>query len=317
LEVGTGFHPELTGRENVFLNGAILGMKRREIQRKFDQIVDFAGVGEFIDTPVKRYSSGMYVRLAFSVAAHLESEILVVDEVLAVGDAEFQKKCLGKMEDLSKGQGRTILFVSHHIGSIKALCNKGLFLADGKIAYNGPILSAVDHYYSANKGPESGWDRKRLLSPLPFVKIIDMVLTKENGKPLEGAIDSQDALYLNLDLEIVEEHEKLTLGFVLYSGSYEYLFRSLTTDQDLSWNKGLTRGRHQIRCEVPISFLKPGTYALNLDSSIHDVRWIISPEANKEYELKFEIHNTIYTTMQSTGGMIQPPVTWKLIDEKK
>lgn len=133
LEVGTGFHPELSGRENIYLNGAILGMKRAEIKRKFDEIVAFSGVEKFLDTPVKRYSSGMYVRLAFAVAAHLESEILLIDEVLAVGDAEFQKKCLGKMDDISKNEGRTILFVSHNMGAIKKLCNKGILLKKGKL----------------------------------------------------------------------------------------------------------------------------------------------------------------------------------------
>src|SRR6201992_3805558 len=133
LEVGTGFHPELTGRENVFLNGAILGMSKAEIRRKFDEIVEFAEVARYIDTPVKRYSSGMYVRLAFAVAAYLESEILIVDEVLAVGDAEFQKKCLGKMGDVSKGEGRTVLFVSHNMGSINVLCNKGILLENGSL----------------------------------------------------------------------------------------------------------------------------------------------------------------------------------------
>jgi len=144
LEVGTGFHPELTGRENIFLNGAILGMRKKEIKRKFDEIVDFAGVERYIDTPVKRYSSGMYVRLAFAVAAHLESEILIVDEVLAVGDAEFQKKCLGKMGDVSKGEGRTVLFVSHNMHSIKTLCNTGIVLRDGNLDLLGDIHSSVN-----------------------------------------------------------------------------------------------------------------------------------------------------------------------------
>ncbi len=133
LEVGTGFHPEMTGRENIYLNGAILGMRKHEIARKFDEIVDFSGVERYIDTPVKRYSSGMYVRLAFAVAAHLESEILIVDEVLAVGDAEFQKKCLGKMNDVSQGEGRTVLFVSHNLDAIKKLCTKGLLLHHGQL----------------------------------------------------------------------------------------------------------------------------------------------------------------------------------------
>lgn len=146
LEVGTGFHPELSGRENIYLNGAILGMRKKEIARKFDEIVDFAGVERYIDTPVKRYSSGMYVRLAFAVAAHLESEILIVDEVLAVGDAEFQKKCLGKMGDVSKGEGRTVLFVSHNMDSIKTICNKGIVLNNGSIAFNGDVYDAVSTY---------------------------------------------------------------------------------------------------------------------------------------------------------------------------
>lgn len=148
LEVGTGFHPELTGRENIYLNGAILGMRKKEITRKFDEIVDFAGVERYIDTPVKRYSSGMYVRLAFAVAAHLESEILIVDEVLAVGDAEFQKKCLGKMGEVSKGEGRTVLFVSHNMGSVLELCNSGIVLASGVTQSIGSIESCVKLYLS-------------------------------------------------------------------------------------------------------------------------------------------------------------------------
>lgn len=146
LEVGTGFHPELSGRENIYLNGSILGMKHAEIKRKFDEIVDFSGVEKFLDTPVKRYSSGMYVRLAFAVAAHLEPEILLIDEVLAVGDAEFQKKCLGKMEDISRNSGRTILFVSHNMAAVKNLCNRGILLDQGRIAINGPTETAIAAY---------------------------------------------------------------------------------------------------------------------------------------------------------------------------
>lgn len=159
LEVGTGFHPELTGRENIYLNGAILGMRKKEITQKFDEIVDFAGVERYIDTPVKRYSSGMYVRLAFAVAAHLESEILIVDEVLAVGDAEFQKKCLGKMGEVSKGQGRTVLFVSHNMEAVQNLCTKGILLQNGSNIYNGTAKGAVDVYLSRilSQQTEKSW----------------------------------------------------------------------------------------------------------------------------------------------------------------
>jgi lipopolysaccharide transport system ATP-binding protein len=150
LEVGTGFHPELTGRENIFLNGAIMGMSKAEIRSKFDEIVEFAGVGRYIDTPVKRYSSGMYVRLAFAVAAHLEPEILVVDEVLAVGDAEFQRKAIGKMQDVSKKEGRTVLFVSHNMAAVKSLCTQGIILANGAVRYEGEIENAVSIYLKGN-----------------------------------------------------------------------------------------------------------------------------------------------------------------------
>ena len=150
LEVGTGFHPELSGKENIYLNGAILGMRKREITRKLDEIIDFSGVERYIDTPVKRYSSGMYVRLAFAVAAHLESEILIVDEVLAVGDAEFQKKCLGKMGDISKGEGRTVLFVSHNMAAVQSLCNKGLLIENGKMIFGGEINDTITRYLQGN-----------------------------------------------------------------------------------------------------------------------------------------------------------------------
>lgn len=162
LEVGTGFHPELTGRENIFLNGAILGMSRSEIRKKFDEIVDFAEIEKFLDTPVKRYSSGMYVRLAFAVAAHLEPEILIVDEVLAVGDAQFQKKCLGKMEDVSKNQGRTVLFVSHNIDAIMNLCETGILLSEGKLQFMGEIKKTVNEYqdlYSSYLLGTKTWER--------------------------------------------------------------------------------------------------------------------------------------------------------------
>lgn len=154
LEVGTGFHPELSGRDNIYLNGAILGMRKREIDRKLDEIVDFAGIERYIDTPVKRYSSGMYVRLAFAVAAHLDSDILIVDEVLAVGDAEFQKKCLGKMGEVSQGQGRTVLFVSHNLSSVSQLCNRGVVLSNGMKSFDKDVHSAIDFYISQNRAKD-------------------------------------------------------------------------------------------------------------------------------------------------------------------
>lgn len=189
LEVGTGFHPELTGRENIFMNGAILGMKRREIQKKFDEIVDFAGVKDFIDTPVKRYSSGMYVRLGFAVAAHLESEILIVDEVLAVGDAEFQKKAIGRMEALSTGEGRTVLFVSHNIKIIENLCNSCLLLFEGKILEQGQSDFVISRYLNLNS-----------LKTAARVNKIDLVSLLINNQK-EASVELFDSISIELKFD--------------------------------------------------------------------------------------------------------------------
>jgi lipopolysaccharide transport system ATP-binding protein len=181
LEVGTGFHPELSGRENIFLNGAILGMRKHEITRKFDEIVDFSGVERYIDTPVKRYSSGMYVRLAFAVAAHLESEILIVDEVLAVGDAEFQKKCLGKMGEVSKGEGRTVLFVSHNMNSVKALCNEGILLENGQVAYSGSVNETLNKYLASKQNIDVGIAYKKQVIDDKPVQLMEATIHDEGG----------------------------------------------------------------------------------------------------------------------------------------
>lgn len=198
LEVGTGFHPELTGRENIYLNGAILGMRKKEITRKFEEIVDFAGVERYIDTPVKRYSSGMYVRLAFAVAAHLESEILIVDEVLAVGDAEFQKKCLGKMNEVSKGEGRTVLFVSHNMSSVKNLCNKGIVLKNGNLQFKGAIDQVMEQYLVEQK---SNLDLK--LSNIPRkLKQRSLFFTDIIFKDRKGIPRSEYKVGERIDIEI-------------------------------------------------------------------------------------------------------------------
>ncbi|MGY3053547.1 lipopolysaccharide transport system ATP-binding protein [Pedobacter sp. UYEF25] len=195
LEVGTGFHPELSGRENIFLNGAILGMRKKEIQRKLEEIVDFAGVERYLDTPVKRYSSGMYVRLAFAVAAHLESEILIVDEVLAVGDAEFQKKCLGKMSDVSKGEGRTVLFVSHNMDAVTSLCNTGLVLGNGSVIFLGETQNAIAHYEKRSK-----LGQVRKLSNHPLGKNLKLKQFEINK--------SQYRIFDDLDFKIIFEGDR-------------------------------------------------------------------------------------------------------------
>ena len=195
LEVGTGFHPELSGRENIFLNGAILGMTRAEIRRKFDEIVAFAEVENFLDTPVKRYSSGMYVRLAFAVAAHLEPEILVVDEVLAVGDAQFQKKCLGKMQDVSRQDGRTVLFVSHNMGAVQNLCSRGLVLTCGKVAFDGKMAGAIDSYNSSTSNVAAINLAKRVdRKGAGNVRFIKSELLNSNRQPIAEAVTGSEVI---------------------------------------------------------------------------------------------------------------------------
>jgi len=227
LEVGTGFHPDLTGRDNVFLNGAILGMKRAEIARKFDEIVEFSGIGKYIDTPVKRYSSGMYVRLAFAVAAHLEPEILIIDEVLAVGDADFQKKCIGKMKDVSEG-GRTVIFVSHNMSAINSLCDRTAYLKDGKLEMLGPTEHVVKKYlssftsfnYKISAGEHTIGDE--------YVRLISARLIKRDGSDAE-IITVSDSFGLEIKYEILKEGYKPGPNFLLSTQDGEKVFQSLDT----------------------------------------------------------------------------------------
>lgn len=217
LEVGTGFHPELSGRENVFLNGAILGMTKKEIQKKFDEIVDFAGVERYIDTPVKRYSSGMYVRLAFGVAAHLESEILIVDEVLAVGDAEFQKKCIGKMSDMSKGEGRTVLFVSHNLPAIKRLCTSALYLSNGGLQYDGGVNEAASYYFNEIKNNSTVLSDYKKREGNGKVRLINMELL--SPQPIEV----NQPLHFRLTLNQPIEKSRLILSLTVRDFDHQML----------------------------------------------------------------------------------------------
>ena len=259
LEVGTGFNPEMTGRENIYLNGSILGMRRHEITRKFDEIVDFSGVERYIDTPVKRYSSGMYVRLAFAVAAHLESEILIVDEVLAVGDAEFQKKCIGKMGDVSKGEGRTVLFVSHNMAAVKSLCNNGIVLNKGIVEHIGEINSCVSLYLGGgNKG-------------IANIKLFDDIAVKDvfkfNQIAIKGSKSSyEDLLLENNSLELTSEIEVLTdepgryhITYHLYNELGEPLFSFSSKDKIK-----LKKGTNKLTCIFPENFFQSGNYSWSL-----------------------------------------------------
>lgn len=261
LEVGTGFHPELTGRENIFLNGTILGMTRREVTRKFDEIVAFAEVEKFLDTPVKRYSSGMYVRLAFAVAANLEPEILLVDEVLAVGDSAFQKKCIGKMGEVS-GEGRTVLFVSHNMSTITRLCNRVVLLNEGSVAIDGDSADAIHHYLRSNMGTtaHNRWDNIKSAPGDDFVKLISISVKDLYGKISEN-IDIRQPVTLEMEYEVIGTEIAMRPWFVLYNE--EGICPFATTDLNSDWNqKKRRRGRYCSRVKIPENLLAEGNYII-------------------------------------------------------
>lgn len=276
LEVGTGFHPELTGRENIFLNGAILGMRKKEITRKFDQIVDFAGVERYIDTPVKRYSSGMYVRLAFAVAAHLESEILIVDEVLAVGDAEFQKKCLGKMGDVSKGEGRTVLFVSHNMASVKQLCNTGIVLDRGTIGIRGPIASALDFY------KEQGITKKeqtllQMLKNKHSSFNIDEILINGDDKGVVEIEADNNSLAINIKGQV---QETIQLNIEIRISTLEGILVAFYAPGHMNAEM-LTLNKGDFSINVPLAlpaYMVSGEYNLNIELSYPNIQRYLAIE---------------------------------------
>jgi lipopolysaccharide transport system ATP-binding protein len=259
LEVGTGFHPELTGRENIFLNGAILGMSRKEIRSKFDEIVDFSGIEKFLDTPVKRYSSGMYVRLAFSVAAHLETEILVVDEVLAVGDAEFQKKCLNKMDSVSKGEGRTVLFVSHNLSSIKQLCTKGFLLNKGTIIYAGTPQMTIDNYLS---GYQNIGIINKYVKPALEGKDIELIHAEvlDNNGNLKEQFEISEEIFFSLTLKCTRLVPNV-YGYVAIANTLgELLIESDTFDRLPNVLEKMVIGENQFLIRLNSNILAYGEY---------------------------------------------------------
>lgn len=260
LEVGTGFHPELTGRENIFLNGAILGMGKDEIKNKFDEIVDFAEIEKFLDTPVKRYSSGMYVRLAFAVAAHLEPEILIVDEVLAVGDAQFQKKCLGKMEEVSAKEGRTVLFVSHNMVTISSLCQRCMLLDSGELRRLGNTSDIIIEYFSQGGSSPASFDYtdcNKLIGEHGAVLLSGRVVNKSGN--VDAEIDIREKFTIEMIFKVMTANKLLSPNFHFLSADGSYVF---VTCPQRPINQ--IQGTYKVVCEMPGNFLNEGTYFVGL-----------------------------------------------------
>jgi homopolymeric O-antigen transport system ATP-binding protein len=285
LEVGTGFHPELTGRENVFLNGAVLGMKRREIQRKFPEIVEFAGVEKFIDTPVKRYSSGMYVRLAFAVAAHLEPEILLVDEVLAVGDAEFQRRCLGRMQDFG-ASGRTVLFVSHNMQAIARLCQRTLLLDGGRVVRDGSSPEVVAEYLQTGHGTGSYREWRDLetspgddIARLRWVRVIQ-------GDKLAETADVRKPIGIEIAFRVLRPHP-LFPKIKLFNGEGETLFNAL--DNGSRWHDPAEPGDYVSTAWIPANLLNEGF--VTVDVGVVSLGQKLIPHTGYYNAVSFHVHD--------------------------
>jgi lipopolysaccharide transport system ATP-binding protein len=321
LEVGTGFHPELTGRENIYLNGAILGMSRAEIQQKFDAIVDFADIEKFLDTPVKRYSSGMYVRLAFAIAAHLEPEILVVDEVLAVGDTEFQKKCLGKMNEISQREGRTVLFVSHQMNAIERLCSRALLIDKGSLrTQSADVRFVIRSYLSDEEGnalsAPSEWRNAGNQFNNPSFQPQHLFLADARGVPLTMPVTVDAEIWLCIVGDFRTLDPALTIGYAIYAESGELLYRSYHTDAtEEEWPR-LRLGRALLRGRIPPRLLNEGTYRLELIAALYFREWILEPGAGPSVFLHLQgglSHSPLRPAKRL--GLVAPVVQWELCEE--
>lgn len=317
LEVGTGFHPELTGRENIFLNGAILGMHREEIRRKFDEIVDFAEIEKFLDTPVKRYSSGMYVRLAFAVAAHLEPEILIVDEVLAVGDAQFQKKCLGKMEDVGR-EGRTVLFVSHNMDAIERLCHRTVWLKDGLIIQDSENVSGVlkEYLYGGERVNQLPiWAKEYSLATNVYFDLLSVKLLDTLGNIAPSVFSNNSQIRLQIEANISEVDASLNIGYSVYSEDGKVVYRSCFTDMpEIDWPK-LSIGKNKFVTQIPRRLLNEGQYTIEVMASLHNRCWLIEP--NKFVNsVTFQISGGLSDSpfwYSRRAGIIAPVLRWEKI----
>lgn len=323
LEVGTGFHPELNGRENIFLSGSILGMKKREIDAKLDEIVKFSEIEKFLDTPVKRYSSGMYVRLAFAVAAHMDTEILLVDEVLAVGDAQFQKKCMGKMGEVAK-EGRTVLFVSHNMNAIEKLCHRCILLSEGKLSKDSDnVRSTILEYENGTIYQEKGlsiWEKPNNLSSNPWFDLQKMYLGDANGNLLYSIQKNDSDFWVYLQGHIKEPSNSLSVGYALFEkDTHTCVFWTLFTDAlEEKWPK-INEGEIILRSKFPKNLVNEGTYRLDCIAGLHNQKHIYQSNVNSasiELTIKGGLCESPYWMMKRPG-IVAPILKWERFIKSK
>jgi len=310
LEVGTGFHPELTGRENIWLNAAILGMTRGEVRGRFDDIVEFAEISRFLDTPVKRYSSGMYVRLAFAVAAHLEPEILVVDEVLAVGDAAFQKKCLGKMESVAD-TGRTVLFVSHNMQAIRSLCTRVVLIEGGRLVKDGDTETVVRAYLEGAATHQSSLEWVDGEGPGDSdARLVALRILDEDGEP-SATVRSGRLFLVQMDFDVGRLDDALCVGFDVVQADGSVVFRSYQTDSAPDDWPPIRLGRNRLECVVPAFLFNQGMYYIMARVSLHFIRWIVDGDtASVAIEVHRDPGASPYMASKRPGA-IAPILTWR------
>lgn len=315
LEVGTGFHPELSGRENIFLNGAILGMSKAEIKSKFDEIVAFAEVERFLDTPVKRYSSGMYVRLAFAVAAHLEPEILIVDEVLAVGDAQFQKKCLGKMQEVGQ-EGRTVLFVSHNMAAINALCNKAILIDKGQVAAEGTVEGVLAKYMQRSSvGREHTFINHAPEDPKAKAKILEAYLLGQQKEPSALFLVNQVS-YIQLVWQLNVQVPFLRVGLEIVDSTGVVVLSSMDTDATNLHGKPRAPGIFHETMEMPPFLLMPGIYTVKAFAGIPGIERIMEMEDILEFEVSESHTHLSHVPNARRAGYIAVPLHWEVNFER-
>ena len=319
LEVGTGFHPELTGRENIYFNGSMIGMSKQEITRKFDEIVAFSGVEKFLDTPVKFYSSGMYVRLAFSVAAHLESEILIIDEVLSVGDAQFQKKSLAKMTSIAN-EGRTVLFVSHSMGAVQQLCTKGILLNNGQLEFMGSTDELTAKYIEISSGGETPddtvtarWTAESKGPANDYFDLNSMYLTNNAGEQLKKSTKGSDEVWVNFVMDVKNPAEDLMVGYAVHSKTHNLLYFSYFADKPSSNHIKLSKGRSLLKGNIPANLLNEGDYRISIVASIHNKFWIYEPAATNSPSVELKIRGGLSHEEYWAGareGILAPEIVW-------
>jgi lipopolysaccharide transport system ATP-binding protein len=312
LEVGTGFHPELTGRDNIYLNGAILGMTKQEIRKKFDEIVSFSGVERYIDTPVKRYSSGMYVRLAFAVAAHLEPEILIVDEVLAVGDAEFQNRCMGKMGEVSRTEGRTVLFVSHNMGAVKQLCDRSVLVERGRIKTMGDTINVIEEYLSGDNAADRfiHWSENER-PKTNELELISVKVLDKSGK-IDNMLTTTDEIKIEIEYELKTEIKDLRVAINLLTPDGIEVFSS----SDFYFqhpSRIRNKGRYKSICNIPGSLLNLGKYIIRIDFDIPRTKALIM-----DIPVEFTISELMYNQLGHTiaarpTGVVHPYINWDVV----